>query len=345
MRDVKVSTEMLQSLQNDVQQLRLMKASKVGTSRLVDSASEPTKPVRPNRLLLSALSVMLGLIAGLALVTIRHLLDGGLADADDIERQTGMTVYTTVPQSSQQARVESENKEESTLLAVTHPEEAAIESLRSFRTALQFALAGNPNRSVVITGPAPGIGKSFISANLAAVAASGKRAVLIDADLRRGSQHRHFGVKRSPGLSELLLGAPLDQVVQRDVLPGLDFISTGAEPPLSADVFLSPCMDALLEQLRTRYDIVIIDTAPVLAAADAGILAGKAGAVFLVARAEKTTVAELVAARRSLEQAGAEVRGVIFNGLIVEGRWYRSNQYFGKYRYMSEYGTTRQKQA
>jgi len=337
MRDVKVSTEMLQSLLNDIQQLKLMKASKGGTSRLVDAADVPFKPTQPNREVIAALAAMLGLFAGLAAIIVRHAFNGGVADADEIERKTGMTVYTTIPFSQHESQKNNAAGAGVGLLARLQPDDPAVETLRSFRTALQFALAGSRNQTVVITGPAPGVGKSFICANFAAIAASGRRVVLIDADLRRGSLHRRLEAQRTPGLTELLLGAPLDQVVQRQVAPGLDFISTGGEPPHAADVLLSPAMETLLDTLRKRYDLVLIDTPPILAATDAGILAAKAGAVFLVARADKTTVDELQASQRALQHSGAEVKGVLLNGMNIEGRWYRAHYYFGKYRYLGEY--------
>ncbi len=252
-----------------------------------------------------------------------------------------MTVYSTIPFSKQQLLLPSEGR----ILALHEPDDPTMESLRSFRTALQFTLAGSNSRTVVISGPAPGVGKSFICANFAAIAAAGRRVVLVDADLRRGTLHTALDAKPGPGLTELLMGAPLEQVLQRQVAPGLDFISTGTKPPHAADLLLSPAVDSLLEQLKARYDLVLIDTPPVLAAADAGILAAKAGVVFLVARAEQSTVSELNATRRALRQAGAEVKGVLFNGLVIEGRWYRSHYYFSKYRYLSEYGSTQGKRA
>ncbi|MFS8977852.1 polysaccharide biosynthesis tyrosine autokinase [Cupriavidus necator] len=340
MRDVKVSTEMLQSLLSDVQQLKLMQASKVGTARLVDPAVVPVNPESPNRRLIACLSVALGLLAGLLVTIVRHALDGGVVDADEVERQTGMTVYSTIPFSAQQAQLQPAGKDNSGLLARLLPDDPAMESLRTFRTALQFALAGSHNRVVVISGPAPGVGKSFICANLAAIAASGRRVVLIDADLRRGGLHHRFDLQRSPGLTDVLMGTPLDQALRHQVVTGLDFIATGREAPHAADILQSPGMDALLDALSSRYDLVLIDTPPVLAAADAGIFASKAGAVFLVARAETTTVSELKASQRAIRQAGAEVKGVLFNGLNVEGRWYRSHYHYGKYRYLSEYGRT-----
>ncbi|CAJ94842.1 Polysaccharide biosynthesis tyrosine autokinase [Cupriavidus necator] len=337
MRDVKVSTEMLQSLLNDIQHLKLIKASKVGTARLVDPAGVPVKPESPNRPLITGLSIVLGLFAGLLVIIARHSLDGGVNDADEVERQTGMTVYSTIPFSAQQAQVQSAGMEDAGLLARVMPKDPAMESLRIFRTVLQSALAGSDNRVVVISSPSPGVGKSFICANLAAIAASGCRVVLIDADLRRGGLHHCFGVQRSPGLADVLMGMPPDRALRRQVVKGLDFIATGMEAPHAADMLQSAGMGALLDALRSRYDLVVIDTPPVLAAADAGILAGKADAVFLVARAEMTTAGELRASQQAIRRAGAEVEGVLFNGPHVQGRWYRSHNHYGKYRYLNEY--------
>ena len=199
---------------------------------------------------------------------------------------------------------------------------------------------------VVISGPGPHIGKSFVSANFAVVAATaGKRVVLVDCDLRRGELNHSFAARRTPGVTEWLGGATLDQILQREVAPGLDFIATGSEPPLAADLLQGPRMDALVTELSSRYDLVLIDTPPVLAAPDAGILAPKASAVFLVARADKTTAGELIATHRAIVQGGGEVKGVLFNGLKIEGRWYRSHNYFGKYRYLNRYGSKSAREA
>lgn len=345
MRDVKVSTELYQALLNDVQQLKLVRASKMGTARLVDPAEVPIRPIKPNRKLIAAASVALGLLVGLAVVVVRRVLDGGVADPDEIERQTGMTVYATIPFSPHQERLQAGGSADK-LLARRMPDDPAVESLRSFRTAMQFALLNSDSNVVLITGPAPEIGKSFICANFATVlATAGRRVVLVDADLRRGGLNHHFGKQRVPGLTELLTGTPLDQVLQREVVPGLDFIATGSEPPLASDLLQHRTMDTLLETLKQRYDVVLIDTPPVLATSDAGILATKVGAVFLVARADTSTAAELNATKRAILQAGGEIKGVIFNGLKVEGRWYRAHYQFGKYRYMNQYGGAQSKRA
>lgn len=341
MRDVKVSTELYQTLLNDTQELKLAKASKVGTARLIDPADIPLDPVRPNRPMVSAVAGVLGLIVALMAVMLRHVLDGGLADADEVEHQTGLTVYATIPFSSAQAHIAPSPASHVTLLANDAPEDPAIENLRAFRTALQFALLNSPNHVVVITGPAPGVGKSFVSLNFAAVAAqAGRKVVLVDADLRRGKLNHDLDRPRKPGLTEILTGTPMDEAIRRDVMPGMDFISTGTQPPRAADLLEHPNMESVLDALKERYDLVLLDTPPVLAASDATVLAKHAGVVFAVARADVTTARELVASQRALKQVGSDIKGVLFNGLHVEGRWYRPHYLYGKYRYMSQYTRT-----
>ena len=123
------------------------------------------------------------------------------------------------------------------------------------------------------------------------------------------------------------------------------FIATGTQPPLAADLLEHPAMSQLIDTLKQQYDLVLLDTPPVLAATDATILAKHAGAVFAVARADSTTARELVASQRALKQAGSDIKGVLFNGLHVEGRWYRPHYLYGKYRYMSQYGRQHGKRA
>lgn len=337
LRDVKVSSEMLESMLNDIQELKLMKAGNVGTVRVIDAAEIPVNAEGPNRRLIVSLSMLLGLCAGFLVVFVRQAFDGGIRDAGEVEQQAGMTVYSTIPFSARRARAQLAGEAPAGPQAGQWPHDLATESLRTLHTTLQFALTGCSNHVVVISSPAPGAGKSFLCANFAAIAAAQCRVVLIDADLRRGGLHHRFGQQRSPGLTDVLMGLPLDRVLRRQVVAGLDFIPIGTDVPHSADILQSPGMDHLLDKLRSRYDVVLIDTPPVLAVADAAILAGKAGAVFLVARAESTTLSELQASERAIRQAGAEVKGVLFNGFKFERRWHRSHHHYGRYRYLSQY--------
>ena len=337
-RDVKVNNELYTSLLNSFQQLRLVKEGKVGNVSIVDFAAVPEKPIKPQRSQVLAIAGVLGLLAGLGLAFLRNSLRPGIKNADDIEQHLGMHVFATVPHSTEQAELTASEGDAQTgmhLLANLRPEDPGIESLRSLRTALQFAMLDAPNNLVIISGPTPTIGKSFTSANFAAVLGiGGKRVLLIDSDMRKGHIHKSFGQQRGMGLSELIAGTQtLAQVVLKNVSQQLDLITTGTLPPNPAELLMSPNTVALLQTLSSQYDIVVIDTPPVLAVSDTQVLAHQAGTVFLVARAEVTTLGELQEAAKRLKHAGVTVRGVIFNDVNISKRRYGYDSGYGRYGY------------
>lgn len=345
-RDVKISDGIYTQLLNNFHQLRLTKEGKLGNVRVVDPALKPQLPTKPNKLAIVGIAGALGLGLGLGLAYLRHRLRSGIRHADELEQKLGLNVFATVPYSPVQKVLAEQIKAKQAgqhLLALTKPDDAAIESLRSLRTTLQFAMLDAPNNLVVLTGPTPNIGKSFASANFAAVlAAAGKRVLLIDADMRKGHIHSFFGIERGQGLSELIAGSlKLDQVMHRDVLAGLDFISTGTLPPNPAELLMSPTTTQTLKNLGEQYDIVIIDTPPVLAVSDTAVLAPQAGTVFLMARADVTTLAEMQETVKRLNQAGAKPSGVLFNGVDLSkrryGYGYGYGYKYGRYRYQYQY--------
>lgn len=339
-RDLKVNTELYASLLNSSQQLQLVKEGKVGNVRIVDTAVVPESPIKPQRLTVLAVAGVLGLLAGLALAFLRNSLRPGIKDPVDIEQRAGLHVFASLPHSEAQVKQAKAIKSKAPgthVLAVVDPKDPVVESLRSLRTALQFAMLDVRNNVVLVTGPTPGIGKSFTSVNFAAVlGAANKKVLLIDADLRKGHLNQYFGQGREGGLSELLIGSVmLSDALRREVVPNVDFLATGILPPNPPELLLSPGMQALLLQLATQYDLIVIDTPPVLAASDTAILAPLAGAVFMVARAEVSTLGELQESAKRLAQIGVQTRGVIFNDLNISKRryGYGVGYKYGKYRY------------
>ena len=339
-RDLKVNTELYASLLNSSQQLRLVKEGKVGNVRIVDVAVVPEVEIKPKRQLILAMACMLGLFVGLALAFLRNSLRSGIKDPAVIEQRAGLHVFSTIPFSQLQVDLALSAKAKTPgthVLAITAPQEPSVESLRSLRTALQFAMLDAPNNLVLITGPTPGIGKSFISANFSAVlGASNKKVLLIDADLRKGHLHEFFGLGRHKGLSEVLAASiKLEDAIHKQVAPNLDFLSTGQFPPNPAELLMTGAAQQLLKLVATQYDLVIIDTAPVLVAADTAILGPQVGVVFLVARADVTSLGELHESVKRLSQTGTQTKGVLFNGLNISKRRYgygMGNKY-GGYRY------------
>ncbi|MFM0362145.1 polysaccharide biosynthesis tyrosine autokinase [Paraburkholderia sediminicola] len=344
MLDVKVNTDLYTALLDNMQQLQLVRAGKVGNVRLVDTAAVPEIPVKPKKPLVMAASLLLGVLVGCGWAIARSFLFNGVSDPGEIERRLGLSVFATVPLSEKQKALtqQAQRREQSlSLLAHSAPGDPAVESLRSLRTALQFAMLEARNNVVIIAGPAPGVGKTFVSANLAAVLAmGGKRVLLIDGDLRKGRLNEYLGLRRENGFSEAIAGiVPVAGVIHRGVIDGFDFIATGAIAMNPAELLLSPRVPALIEELSSGYDIVIIDSAPVLAVSDTGILAAAAGTALLIALSGVTKLGEVAESAKRFTQNGVKLSGVVFNGINPRLGQYGYGSKYGGYRYVSyEYG-------
>lgn len=339
MLDVKVATDLYTALLNNVQQLKLVKAGKTGSVRVVDTPVIPENFAFPNRPVTIAAGALLGLLLGVGFAFAHNFLFAGIAEADEIERHAGLHVYATIPESRKQQQIDRNSIDHASavrLLVEANPREPAVESLRSMRTALQFAMLNARNNVILISGPTPGVGKSFVSANFAALlATSGKRVLVIDGDLRRGYLHEYFGQQRARGLTDVITGAlSPDQVIHRSVVPNLDFISTGVLPPGSAEILMHERVGQLLENSAHDYDVVLVDSAPVLAAVDAVVLAEHCATVMLVARAGHTRVGELVESVRQFAHAGITVSGALLNGLDPKSGRRSYNRKNGGYRYV-----------
>ncbi|MCE3271477.1 MAG: epsB [Ramlibacter sp.] len=338
-RDVKVNNELYSQLRNNALQLQLVKEGKVGTVRLIDDATPPEEPVKPKKALVLALAMLLGLFGGILLAIAKASFFRAIRNPQEIEERTGLHVYSTIPLSDTQeklARKVAQKERGLHILSTVEPNDGAVESLRSLRTTLQFAMLEAANNRILITGATPGVGKSFVSSNLAAVlAATGKRVVLVDADLRKGHLNQYFGMKRVGGLSELIAGSlAFAEAAHPSGVPNLDIITTGAIPPNPAELLLSASFAQTLERLSAAYDIVLVDSAPVLAASDTLGIAGHAATLLLVARSGETQIGELQESAKRLLHAGKSVTGVIFNALDTSRRHYGSYGYkYGGYRY------------
>src|SRR5690606_15406120 len=240
----------------------------IGNVRVVDPAVDPTRPIKPNKPLVLSVALLLGLILGVGAAFLRNMMRPGIKDPADIESTLGLNVFATVPHTARQTdlhRLITDRQSGNHVLANAAPGDPAVESLRSLRTALQFAMLDAPNNIVLFSGPTPGIGKSFTSVNFAAVlGAAGKRVLLVDADLRKGYVHQYFGQERRNGLSELISGViSAGQAIRTAVLPNVDLIATGVLPPNPAELLLSPTAPQVLEGMSGRYDVVLLDTTPI----------------------------------------------------------------------------------
>ena len=215
------------------------------------------------------------------------------------------------------------------------PADLATEALRSLRTSLHFARLEAKNNLLMISGSSPNAGKTFVSANLAAVIAqAGQKVLLIDADMRKGSQHKVLGGRPENGLSELISGQiePLAALRQVQGLPGLHFIARGKIPPNPSELLMHVNFTTLLQKLIPHYDLIILDTPPILAVTDAAVVGHHVGTSLLVVRFGLNQAREIVVAKQRFEQNGVELKGAIFNAVEIRAGGYSS---YGYYEYKS----------
>lgn len=338
-RDLQVSQELYTGLLNNAQQLKVVRAGTVGNVRVVDYSTKTLRPIAPKKPTIMAAALLLGLLAGIGFAVLRQLLKNGVKEAKQIESRLGLAVLATVPVSTEQERLAKLLKKSGgavQILASHTSEDLAIESLRSLRTSLHFTLVDASNNIIMITGPSPSVGKSFVSVNFAAVmAAADKKILLVDADLRRGYLNEYLSQGRAMGLSELISQdlAP-ERIIKPSGVEGLDFITTGELPPNPAELLLHPRFEGFLKAMSDRYDYIIIDSPPVMAVTDAAIVGRHAGATLMVARFAVTPMRELELSVKRLQQAGVGVNGILLNR-VESGAGYG---YGYKYAYAYKYG-------
>ena len=360
---------------------------------MVNPASVPASPARPNRPLQRMVGAIAGLMLGFAFAFLREHIDTSIGTIEDVESYIKMPVLGVIPylkhereKSDPSAKFSnikglipylkhkaekirtlrrhkpSHREKISTMKAqlVTRfsPKSTLTEAYRTLRTNIQFAGLEKGGKTILITSAGPGEGKSITSSNLAiTMAQAGKRTLLVSADLRKPVIHKIFGLNREPGLTNVLVGAvKLEEVLKTltDILlgtkeweealkvPGLDnlnILTSGYLPPNPSEILNLPEMDSLLEQLKTRFDLIIFDSPPVLPVTDAAILGAKVDSAVLVYQVGKAARSALSRAKVQLENVGTKVKGVILNHLRPEIAPYTT--YYYHYRY---YGGTEEKE-
>ena len=335
-RDVESGRAVYLQLLNRQQELNIAKSSAIGNVRIIDNAVSEPKPIKPNKPLIVVVGFIFGLLFSVGMVLLRILLRRGIESPEQLE-EMGINVYASVPVSEWLSKNLAKNKinrkESDILLAVENPADLAVEAIRGLRTSLHFAMMEAKNNILMISGASPNAGKTFISTNLAAtIALTGKKVLFIDADLRKGYVHKMFGGNNEHGLSDILSGqTTLDNSLKHVKEGGFDYIGHGAVPPNPAELLMHPRFETLLKKVSNEYDLVIIDTPPILAVTDAAIIGRYAGTTLLVARFEINTPKELMVSVKRFEQSGITIKGCILNGIVK-----KASSYYG-YGY-SHYG-------
>tara|TARA_Y100000780_G_scaffold167369_1_gene152231 strand:+ start:454 stop:2682 length:2229 start_codon:yes stop_codon:yes gene_type:complete len=345
-RDVKVTTEVYTAMLNSTQELDVLRAGTVGNVRIIDTADvNIEEPVSPKKAFIAIVATLLGGLVGTALVLLRRMLNRGVEDPEVIE-QLGLPVYATIPYSRDQELVETKKKGErsasdaaSMLLAVSNPADLAIEALRSLRTSLHFARLEAKNNILMISGPSPGVGKSFVSANLGAIMAqAGQRVLLIDADMRKGYLNKLFKLPAENGLSELLATriTSKDAIYQTEV-EGLQVVPRGQIPPNPSELLMHANFTSFLDNVKDEYDIVIVDTPPILAVTDAAIVGRQVGMSLIVTRFAVNAAKEIEVAIRRFEHNDIQLKGAIFNAVEKKAAAYGYGNYgYYSYEYKSD---------
>ena len=337
-RDVEVNTVLYTSLLNTAQELRVVKAGTVGNVRIIDYAVKPSWPIAPRKSRILLLSLLLGGFIGVAAAFAKKALKAGVEDPDLIEKQINIPVYATIAHSKNQDRIYKKlesHEAKRAILAINNPDDPAIESLRNLRTALHFGMMDVKNNCIMIAGPSPTVGKSFVSVNLAAVLTSNdKKVLLIDGDMRRGHLHKYLGIKRENGLSDFISGEiPIGQAMHQTTIRGLTLIPSGKIPPNPSELLLHKRFTNCMSVLTPRYDHIIIDSPPILAVTDATIIGQMAGGTLMVLKAGEHPMREIEQAVKRLQQAGVNVRGLLFNDVNVQSRRYGAGKYSYQYSY------------
>jgi len=354
-RDVEVNNQLYVSLLNNAQQLQIAKAGTVGNVAVVDPAVAPERPARPNKPLTVAIGALLGLLLGFVTCQALAFLTGVVRDPKKLEAAIGLPILAILPLSLDQAEaIETAQKIKESgevlehtgnppayMLSKEDPAGIAVESLRSLRTSLLFALSEKPRGKVLlITSAVPSQGKSFISANLAYLfAAMGKKVLLIEADVRRASLKRYIDFQpKDPGLSSVLRdNAPLESVVLKNVYENLDFLPAGPRVKNPGDMLSNDKMQELIHACAQNYDYVVIDSPPLLPVHDARALAKAADVTAFVVRQDMSSITEVREAIDICDKSGSKIDGLIFNGFIPSrirygyGYGYAYKGYRGKY--------------
>lgn len=330
-RDVESGRAVYMQLLNRQQELNIAKSCAIGNVRIIDDAVTQTKPVKPKKILILLAGIVFGGMVSVGLVLLRVLLRRGIETPEQLE-EVGINVYASIPLAETFTKNNLQGKGSTkkvfnkipSFLAVDNPADLAIEAIRGLRTSLHFAMMEARNNILMISGASPNAGKTFVSSNLAAVIAqTGKKVLFIDTDMRKGYTHKLFNENNSNGLSDILSGkTEISLAIKTIKSAGFDYISRGMVPPNPAELLMNKRFGDLLEWANNNYDIVVLDTPPILAVTDAAVIGHYVGTTLLVARFELNTAKEIEVSIKRFEQTGIIVKGCILNGVVKKASSY-----------------------
>ena len=313
---------------SDIKELTLSATEDVGALyiTILEYAKAGAGPIKPQKSRIMAMALVLSLMLGVGLALLLDFLDTRLRSADEIGAILQLPVLGTVPSMSNKEGFTAHGQKVN-----LEPTSPIAEAYRTIRTAVYFGVPEGQAKTVLVTSPAPGDGKSTLVSNLAiTMAQAGQRTLILDCDFRKPVQHTILELDQEPGLSSVLAGqADLEEVIQRTCVEGMDILTCGPIPPNPSEMLGSGAFARAIEQLSQRYDRLVIDSPPVMAVTDARILGALCDVTLLVLRAAKSTRKAGQQARDGLMSVGAHILGAVVNDVQ------RSK---GRYGYYSGYG-------
>lgn len=335
-QDMDINREIYLTMLKNYEQLKIARAGEIGYVRVVDMPINTFKPIAPRRLVIWALSLIIGTLVGSLLVLAKSLLRNTVKDPERLEEKTGVPVIATIPRSKTSINLMKNNKNSRRLLAMVDRHGLSYEGIKSLRTSLMFAMppmskvasvfgelerdeASKQGKIIAISGEAPGIGKSFISSNLAETFSQlNKKVLIIDGDMRRGELHKIFTISQSNGLGDYLTekDATLANFIHPTSFEFIDFMPRGKHPNNPASLLSTDKFSNMLVQLVAIYDYIIIDTPPVLAVSDAIIIAQYADKVLMVTRYNHSVEGQLAYAVKQMSKANVTVDGIVLNDMV-----------------------------
>lgn len=330
LRDVNVKQTLYLVLLNKIQELQVVKAGTISSLRILSKAQLPDFSLPFKRAPIYLGGLLMGALLSVLFIFGRRIWSSQIDDPQWSERHWGIPTLAIIPYCKEQAAVNGHSKAQA-LLAHSNPKNLTVEALRSLRTSLQVSLAGASNNVISILGAAPGVGKSFVSVNLAyLLAVSGKKVIVIDADLRRGTIHKYLDLKSSPGLTDVLNETlSLDAAIQTTMQPNLYCLPRGVYPNDPSELLMNSIFKSTVETVSQQYDVVIIDTSPILLVTDGVIVGGLASINYLVLGAGAHQPADIAMAIKKLSSADVQVSGAIFN--FHKERKKFTTDYYGYY--------------
>ncbi len=320
-QDLKQADDYVTQLNAKIKDLSAVDNTPAMTVEVVEAATAPTMAIKPHQKTVLLEGILAGALIGIGLT----FLDRRLRSAAEITSALGLPILGTVPHTNG-------NLSPSVCGKKVHldPTSDIAEAYRTVRTSLYFGLPDAESKTLLITSPSQGDGKSTLVSNLAiAMAQAGQRTLILDADFRMPTQHKIFQAEDSIGLSSVLAGKrTIDQVIQRTSIKGLDVLPAGPVPLNPAEILNSQAFADVLENLRMKYDHVLVDSPPVMPVTDARILGAMCDVTLLVVRAAKTTRAAGLHAREGLASVGANIVGTVVNDVPrAKGRTEQFNAY------------------